>query len=188
MGEMMMTHFGLGGPVTMLMSLAIVRSLANNPVSVVIDLKPAISVKQLHERLQREFNAFGKRSLQKSMLEILPRKMALPLIRLTGIPESRPANQISSGERGKIVNILKYLTFNIQAPLPLSRALVTAGGIRLKEIDPLTMSSRLIPGLYFCGEVMEIDGETGGYNLQAAFSTGYLAGESAALFALSGEK
>jgi len=184
-GEMMMTHFGLGGPITMLMSLAVVRSLKNNPVSVVIDLKPAIRVQQLHERLRREFNAFGKRSLYNIMLGIIPKKMVRPLIALMGIPESRPANQISAAERGEIISRLKFLTFNIQDSLPLSRAVVTAGGIRLGEIDPLTMSSRLIPGLYFCGEVLDIDAETGGYNLQAAFSTGYLAGESAALFALS---
>jgi predicted flavoprotein YhiN len=111
--------------------------------------------------------------------------MVEPLIGLSGEDGDRPANQISAAERERIVMSLKSLRFNIVKPLPLSRAVVTAGGISLKEIDPQTMASRKVSGLYFCGEVMDIDADTGGYNLQAAFSTGWLAGESAARHALT---
>lgn len=183
-GEMMMTHFGLGGPITLLMSLSIVDALERGPVSVSIDLKPALSVKQLHDRLQRDFNQYGKRSFRRIMDELVPHKMVEPLIELTGLDGDRPANQISAAEREKIVMALKSLRFNITKPLPLSRAVVTAGGISLKEIDPKTMASLVVPGLYLCGEVMDIDADTGGYNLQAAFSTGWLAGNAAARLAL----
>ena len=103
---------------------------------------------------------------------------------MTGIPADRPGNQITAAERERLLSLLKSLRFNIRSPLPLSSAMVTAGGVSLKEIDPRTMGSRLREGLYFCGEVMDIDADTGGYNLQAAFSTGHLAGESAARYAL----
>ena len=185
-GELMMTHFGLGGPITLLMSLSIVDALERGPVSVSIDLKPALDVKQLQERLQRDFNAAGKRTFRRIMADLVPHKMVEPLIGLTGVEGNRTANQITSRERDAIVMALKSLRFTIKSPLPLSRAVVTAGGISLKEIDPKTMASLKIAGLYFCGEVMDIDADTGGYNLQAAFATGWLAGESAARFALSG--
>ena len=183
-GEMMMTHFGLGGPITLLMSLSIVDALAKGPVSVSIDLKPALDVKQLHERLQRDFNASGKRTFRRIMANLVPHKMVDPLTRLAGVEGDRAASQITSRERAAIVMAMKSLRFTIKSPLPLSRAIVTAGGISLKEIDPKTMASLKVAGLYFCGEVMDIDADTGGYNLQAAFSTGWLAGESAARHAL----
>jgi hypothetical protein len=101
---------------------------------------------------------------------------------MTGIPPSKPGHQISAEERERLLSWLRSLRFNIKSPLPLTAAIVTAGGVSLKEIDPQTMASRLVEGLYFCGEVMDLDADTGGYNLQAAFSTGYVAGESAARF------
>ena len=106
--------------------------------------------------------------------------MVDPFINLTGIDPERQAHQITAQEKEKIIDLLKALRFNIKSALPLASAIVTAGGISLDELDPRTMASRLIPGLYFCGEIMDIDADTGGYNLQAAFSTGYIAGESAA--------
>ncbi len=184
-GEMMMTHFGIGGPMTLLMSLTIVDALERGPVSVSIDLKPALSRKQLHERLQRDFDRYGKRSFRRIMDDLVPHKVVNALMGLSRVEGGRPASQISAPERERIVTTLKSLCFNIDKPLPLSRAIVTAGGISLKEIDPQTMASRVIPGLYFCGEVMDIDADTGGYNLQAAFSSGWLAGESAARFVLA---
>ena len=108
------------------------------------------------------------------------------MVDLSGIPAEKLGNQISAGERERLSGLLKYLRFNIKSPLPLSSAMVTAGGVSLKEIDPRTMASRLVKGLYFCGEVIDIDADTGGYNLQAAFSTGFVAGESAAEFVKSG--
>lgn len=179
LGEMM-THFGIGGPVTLQMSLAIVDALKEGPVSVAIDLKPGLTEKQLHLRLQRDFAEHGKRSFRRLLEGLLPNKMIGPFVRMSGIPGDKPGHQISAVERERLVKLFKSLRFNIRSPLPLSAAMVTAGGVSLKEVDPRTMESRLVKGLYLCGEVLDIDGDTGGYNLQAAFSTGWVAGEEAA--------
>lgn len=181
-GEMLFTHFGLGGPIILLMSLSVVEALEKGPVSLLIDLKPALTREQLHKRLQADLDKFSKRKLAGILKDYLPAKMIEPFIELSRIEAEKPAHQITAAERGKIIELFKALRFNIKAPLPLEKAIVTAGGVSLKEIDPRTMASRLIQGLYFCGEVMDIDADTGGYNLQAAFSTGYLAGEQAAGF------
>ena len=182
MGEMMITHFGIGGPITLQMSLAIVDALEHGPVSVAIDLKPALSGEELRKRLQRDFDRYSKRSYRNILKGLLPQKLVDPFIEITGIPPDKRGHQIVAEERELLLSLLKSLRFNIKAPLPLAAAMVTAGGVSLKEIDPRTMASRLGAGLYFCGEVMDIDAETGGYNLQAAFSTGYVAGENAAKF------
>jgi len=180
MGEMLFTHFGIGGPITLLMSLAVIDALAEGPVSVAIDLKPALTAEQLRARLQRDFDRFGKRGFRSLLGGLLPRKMIEPFVEMTGIPPDRPGSQIGAGERERLLSLLKSLRFNIKGSLPMSTAIVTAGGVSLKEIDPRTMASRLVPGLFFCGEVMDLDADTGGYNLQAAFSTGFVAGEEAA--------
>ncbi|MFC2002133.1 NAD(P)/FAD-dependent oxidoreductase [Chloroflexota bacterium] len=182
MGDMMMTHFGIGGPITLQMSLAIVDALEQGPVSISIDLKPALSDKKLRERLQRDFDLYHKRSYRNILKGLLPQKLIEPFVEMTGIPPDKLGHQIDSEERERLLCLLKSLRFNIKSPLPMASAMVTAGGASLKEIDPRTMASRLVAGLYFCGEVMDIDAETGGYNLQAAFSTGYVAGENAARF------
>ncbi len=179
-GEMLFTHFGLGGPIILLMSLAVVNALKKGPVSILIDLKPALTKEQLRKRLIADLNNFGKRKIASLLKEYLPAKMIDPFVGLSGIDEAKPAHQVSAVERDYIIDLLKALRFNVKAPLSLSKAIVTAGGVALAEIDPRSMSSKMIPGLYFCGEVMDIDADTGGYNLQAAFSTGYVAGESAA--------
>lgn len=184
-GEMLITHFGLGGPIILLMSLAVVDALANGPVSVFIDLKPALTREQLRARLQKDFDNYGKRKINDIIKEYLPGKMIEPFIALTGIDPEKQAHQINALEKDRIIENLKALRFNIKSALPLSRAIVTAGGVSLSEIEPRTMASKLIPGLYFCGEIMDIDADTGGYNLQAAFSTGYMAGESAAQYTAS---
>jgi predicted flavoprotein YhiN len=185
MGEMMITHFGIGGPITLLMSLAIVDALENGPVSVSLDLKPALDQKRLRQRLQRDFDRYAKRSYRNILKGLLPQKMVDPFVELTAIPPDKLGHQISAEERERLLNLLKSLRFNINGPLSMASAMVTAGGVSLKEIDPRTMASRLIEGLYFCGEVIDLDGDTGGYNLQAAFSTGYVAGEQAALRSIS---
>jgi len=165
--------------VTLLMSLSIVDALAAGPVSVAVDLKPALDRRQLRDRLQRDFDQYGKQGYRRILAGLLPQKIIEPFIKMTGIPADKPAHQITSVERDIIAGFLKSLRFNIQAALPMSSAIVTAGGVSLEEIDPRTMASRLIRGLYFCGEVMDIDADTGGYNLQAAFSTGVMAAENA---------
>jgi predicted flavoprotein YhiN len=182
MGEMMITHFGIGGPITLLMSLAVVDALGQGPVSVSIDLKPALDRDQLRRRLQRDFDRYSKKKFCSLLKELLPAKMVDPYIEMTGIPPEKPGHQINAIERERILDHLKSLRFTITRPLPMSSAIVTAGGVSLKEINPRTMESRIIKGLYFCGEVMDIDADTGGYNLQAAFSTGFLAGEQAAVY------
>ena len=180
MGEMLFTHFGIGGPITLLMSLSVVDALAEGTVGVAIDLKPALTTEELRARLQRDFDSFGKRGFRSLLAWLLPHKMIEPFIEMSGIPADRPGHQITAEEREKLLSLLKALRFNIQGPLPMTAAIVTAGGVALKEIDPRTMASRLVPGLFFCGEVMDIDADTGGYNLQAAFYTGFVAGEAAA--------
>ncbi|MDQ5987687.1 MAG: 3-dehydro-bile acid delta(4,6)-reductase [Syntrophus sp. SKADARSKE-3] len=181
-GEMMFTHFGIGGPVTLLLSLAVVDALENGPVSVSIDLKPAMTREQLHQRIQGDLDRYGKRSWRRIMEGLLPSGMIEAFCTLSGIDPEKPAHQISGTERGKAVSLLKSLCFQVKSPLPMSSAIVTAGGVSLNEIDPRTMESLKISGLFFCGEVLDLDADTGGYNLQAAFSTGYVAGQAAAAY------
>ena len=182
-GEMTMTHFGIAGPITLLASLSAVDALAWGPVSVSIDLKPALSTKMLVARLQRDFDRSGRDDYRTILAGLLPQKMVGPFAGLTGLPPGKRAAEINAGRREAVARQLKSLRFNIRGPLPLSSAIVTAGGVSLDEVDPRTLASRKIDGLYFCGEVLDIDADTGGYNLQAAFSTGVLAGESAAAYA-----
>jgi len=182
LGEMMFTHFGVGGPTVLRMSLSIVDALAEGPVSLTIDLKPALDTAQLRRRLQRDFDSFGKRHFRHILRELLPNKMVEPFIKLTGIPPDTVGHQLSAVAREQVLGLLKSFRFNVKSPLPLAAAMVTAGGVSLDEINPHTMASKIVAGLYFCGEVIDIDADTGGYNLQAAFSTGYLAGEQAACF------
>ncbi len=147
-----------------------------------LSVKPALSLNQLQSRLQRDLDTFGKRTLKSLLKELLPQKMIEPIAKLSGLPTDKPGHQINANERDGLAALLKSIRFNIKGPLPMSTAMVTAGGVSLKEIDPQTMASKLVQGLYFCGEVMDIAADTGGFNLQAAFSTGYVAGESAAAY------
>jgi predicted flavoprotein YhiN len=179
-GEMMMTHFGIGGPTTLLMSLAVVDALEHGPVSVAIDIFPTLDHAQLQQRLQGDFDRFGKRSLRNLLDGLLPHKLVDPFLEMTGLPPERLGHQMTAADRERLTRLLKSLRFNIKAPLPIASATVTAGGVSLDELDPKTMASRFVKGLYFCGEIINLDADTGGYNLQAAFSTGWVAGEEAA--------
>jgi len=180
-GDAIITHFGLSGPITLEMSLAIVDTLEKGPVSVSIDLKPDLTEKQLHTELQQAFEEHSKRTVPLLLKGFIIPKMIEPLLALGGISPQKTGSQITTAERGSLTSLIKSLCFNIEGAYSMATAMVTAGGVSLKEIAPKTMASKLIEGLYFCGEVMDIDAGTGGYNLQAAFSTGYIAGESAAL-------
>jgi len=182
MGEMMLTHFGIGGPVTLLMSLAVVDALARGPVSVAIDFKPALAGKQLADRIQRDLDGHGKRTAARVLDGLLPQKAVGAFLERWGIAPDKRANQVSAAERDALVSLLKSFRFNVRGPLPMASAIVTAGGVSLREVDPRTMASRIVGGLFFCGELLDLDADTGGYNLQAAFSTGHCAGESAAGF------
>jgi predicted Rossmann fold flavoprotein len=178
-GDVVLTHFGISGPATLLMSLAIVDALESGPVSVSIDLFPHLDEGQLRRHLQDGFHRYGGRGIRHLLDGLLPHKSVDHFIRMAGIPSDRLGGQITAGERERLLRLLKSLKFNIQGPLPMASAMVTAGGVALEEIDPQTMASRLVKGLFFCGEVIDVDGGSGGYNLQAAFSTGYVAGEHA---------
>lgn len=179
-GELMFTGNGISGPLVLTLSSRIVDWLADKKqVSAEIDLKPALSDPQLEQRLLRDFKANSRKGLRHILKESLPLRMIDVFLRLGGLAPEKKGNQITQTERVKISRLLKAFPVDIIGTLPIEEAMVTRGGVSLKDIDPRTMESRVIKGLYFCGEMIDIDGDTGGFNLQAAFSTGWLAGESA---------
>ena len=179
-GEMLFTSFGVSGPIILSLSKTAVDALAaGRKVQISIDLKPALSDEQLDARLIRDLNDYGRRAFHNILKGLLPSKMIWLFVRLSKIPSRKPAHQINSQERGRLHSLLRDLRLTITASRPLSEAIITAGGVDTDEINPRTMESKIVKGLYFCGEIIDIDADTGGYNLQAAFSTGHLAGESA---------
>jgi predicted Rossmann fold flavoprotein len=180
-GELLFTKFGISGPLVLSLSSQIADWLQENKsVYVRIDLKPALSVEQLNGRLLREFSLNPKFSIRNILKNLLPKRLADVFMEILKIDSTKKGNQITQTERQNIVLLLKGWHLDILRPRPIEEAMITRGGISLKEINPRTMESRLIKGLYFCGEMIDVDADTGGFNLQAAFSTGYLAGESAA--------
>lgn len=180
-GEMLFTHFGVSGPIVLTLSNQIADSLNNkNKVIITLDLKPALSPEQLDRRLQRDFEKYSRKNFKNSLMDLLPQKFIPVIIQLSGISGEKPVNQISREERAKLAGLLKNLTMKIKKVRPLDEAIVTRGGVRVQEVNPKTLESKLITGLYFSGEVLDIDANTGGYNLQCAFSTGYAAGRAAA--------
>ncbi len=179
-GEMLFTHFGVSGPIILTMSGKIDDALQKGEqVKLTIDLKPALSEEQLDQRLQRDLAENSRRRFKNSLDRLLPKKLIPVIIALSRIDENKECNQISREERRKLLELLKGLEMTITSTRPISEAVVTAGGVDVKEINPKTMESKLVQGLYFAGEVLDVDGYTGGFNLQAAFSTGHLAGKSA---------
>jgi predicted Rossmann fold flavoprotein len=175
-GEMLFTHWGVSGP--LILSLSRLFS-ADNPGELSIDLKPALSPEQLEARLQRDLLKFSRKHFANCLHELLPAALIPVVIDLCGIPGDKPANQVTKKERQALAGILRHLPLTITSLRPMSEAVITAGGVSTKEIDPKTMASKLIKGLYFAGEIIDIDGYTGGYNLQAAFATGWTAGMAA---------
>jgi predicted Rossmann fold flavoprotein len=181
-GELLFTAFGISGPLVLSLSGRISEWLSvNKHLSVTIDLKPALSKEQLDRRFQRELKAGSKVNIKNVLKSLLPKRMIEVFLDIAGIAADRKANQITQEERRKLVELFKGWRLNITKTRPIEEAMVTRGGVSLKEINPRTMESRLIKGLYFAGEIIDVDADTGGFNLQAAFSTGYLAGESASL-------
>ncbi|MCB4790299.1 MAG: NAD(P)/FAD-dependent oxidoreductase [Elusimicrobia bacterium] len=176
-GEMLFTHFGISGPTVLKISnKAVVCLDKKEKVEVSINLKPKLDREILDKRLIREFEENSLKSIKNVMKNLLPQSLIPVFIKLLALPEDKKCNQINSNERTKITGLLMDLRLHIKKARPISEAIITKGGIALNEIDPHTMESKIIKGLYFCGEIIDIDGCTGGYNLQAAFSTGYLAG------------
>ena len=176
-GEMMFTHFGVTGPVILSASRHILKYDYRN-VRLVIDLKPALSEEKLDARLQRDFLKYSRKQFKNALDELLPNLLIPVMVELSGIPPEKPVNQIEKEERLHLVKLLKNLTCEITGSRSFDEAIVTAGGVSIKEITPNTMESKLVSGLYFAGEVMDVDAYTGGFNLTIAFSTGYTAGES----------
>ncbi|MEA4924708.1 MAG: NAD(P)/FAD-dependent oxidoreductase [Syntrophomonadaceae bacterium] len=182
-GELLFTHFGLSGPIILSMSRDIGAYLYNKrkPVRIELDLKPALSEEKLDERLQRDLDKYSRKIFKNSLDELLPAKMIPVMVKLSGIEPGKFCHQIIRSERLGLVYLLKHLPLTVYGTRPIAEAIVTAGGVNVKEVDPKTMQSKLVAGLFFAGEVLDVDGYTGGYNLQASFSTGYVAGKWAAL-------
>jgi predicted Rossmann fold flavoprotein len=179
-GEMLFTHFGISGPIVLTFSKGVVDALgAGKRVVVSIDLKPALDDPKLDARLLRDLDAYGKRQFQTILKELLPKKLIPVCIDQVGIPAEKVGHQITAEERRRLRLWLKDFRLEVAGHQPIEQAIITAGGVDVREVDPHTMASRLVKGLYFAGEVLDIDADTGGYNLQAAFSTGWVAGRAA---------
>ncbi|MDH4211147.1 MAG: NAD(P)/FAD-dependent oxidoreductase [candidate division WOR-3 bacterium] len=178
-GEMLFTHFGISGPIILTMSRVIVQELYRHKVILSVNFKPALTAGQLEQRLLREFDQYGKMKCRNVLKHLLPIAAIDVFLNRARIPAEKHACEITREERERLLQHLIDFRFTVRGPRPIAEAIITDGGVALDEIDPYTMESKLIRGLFFCGEVIDIAGDTGGYNLQAAFSTGYLAGESA---------
>ena len=178
-GEMLFTHFGLSGPVILTVSKLVVDALnAKQKVRISVDLKPALDDQKLDLRLQRDFAQHGKMQFKSVLKEFLPQKLIPVCLDLIKIPPEKTCNQITTAERRRLRLWLKNFNFDISGHRGFGEAIITAGGVALNEVDSQTLQSKIVQGLYFAGEILDLDADTGGYNLQAAFSTGWLAGQS----------
>ena len=179
---MIFTHFGVGGPIILSASAHLLRyknideKLKQQKIMLYIDLKPALIEEKLTERVLRDFNEYKNKDFQNSLDKLLPKKAIELVIEDTGIPKDKKVNSITREERAKLVKVLKNFSFRIDGFRPIEEAIVTAGGVSIKEIIPQTMESKIVKGLFFAGEIIDVDAYTGGFNLQIAYSTGYTAG------------
>ena len=180
----MFSHFGVTGPVVLSASSKlntvknINEKIKNKQIELVIDLKPALSFEVLDKRIQRDFEKYTNKEFKNSLNDLLPQKLISPIINLSKIDKEKKVHQITREQRENLVNIVKNLKINISGFMPLDMAIVTSGGINTKEINPKTMESKIVKGLYVVGELLDVDAYTGGYNLQIAFSTGVAAGKN----------
>jgi predicted Rossmann fold flavoprotein len=180
-GELMFTHFGVSGPLVIDLSADVIQLLSEyGEVKLAIDLKPGMRDEQLEASILHKFKVKGEVQMKNLMKDMLPNRMVEVFLKVIGVSRDKETNQITQDDRRRILRGLKGLELTINGSLPIEEAMVTGGGVSTKEIDPRSMQSRVVPGLYFAGEVIEGSAASGGYNLQQAFSTGYLAGESAA--------
>ncbi len=181
-GEMLFTHFGVSGPTILSSSAHLVRykniedKLKNKEIILKIDFKPALSTKKLDDRILRDFTEFKNKQFKNSLEKLLPHKLINPIIKLSKINPDKKVNEITKEERARLVELLKNFTIEIKGFRPIDEAIVTSGGIKISEINPKTMESKLIKNLYFAGEIIDVDSYTGGFNLQIAYSTGFVAG------------
>lgn len=183
-GEMLFTHFGLSGPTILSGSAHLLRYknleelLKSSKIKIIIDIKPALSIEKLDERILRDFSTEKNKMFKNSLDALLPKKMIDTIIELSNINPNKKVNEITKKERENLVNLLKKFAITIKGFRPIEEAIVTAGGVTIKEINPKTMESKIINGLYFAGEIIDVDAYTGGFNLQIAYSTGYTAGRN----------
>ena len=182
-GEMLFTHFGVSGPTVLSGSAHLLRYknidelLKNENIKLIIDLKPALSMEKLDERILRDFSSEKNKAFKNSLEKLLPKKMIDVIINLSEIDPNKKVNEITKKEREQLVFLLKNFSITIQNFSKIEEAIVTAGGINIKEINPKTMESKIVKGLYFAGELIDVDAYTGGFNLQIAYSTGFVAGQ-----------
>ncbi len=182
-GEMIFTHFGVSGPIILSGSSHLVRYknlynlLQNKKIVLHIDLKPALDIQKLDDRILRDFSEIKNKKFKNSLDKLLPQKMITPITQLSKINLEKQVNEITKKEREQLVQIIKDLKLTIKGFRPIDEAIITSGGINIKEINPSTMESKIVKGLYFAGEVIDVDAYTGGFNLQIAYSTGYTAGK-----------
>lgn len=183
-GEMLFTHFGVSGPIILSGSSIITRyknieeKFKNKKIKLIIDFKPALSEQKLETRILRDFDELKNKQFKNSLDKLLPQKLIPVVINLSGIDESKKVNEITKEERKKLLHILKEFILDIKGFRPIEEAIITRGGISTKEINPKTMESKIVKNLYFAGEIIDVDSYTGGFNLQIAYSTGYVAGLS----------
>ncbi len=177
LGEMLFTHFGVSGPLVLSASCHI-KDIDKKRYKFTIDFKPALDEKKLDERILRDFLEIPNRIFANSISKLLPSKLIPVVIKLSGISPDKQVNSVTKKEREGLVNLLKNFPIEISSFRPIDEAIVTSGGVSVKEVSPKTMESKLISGLYFAGEVLDLDAYTGGFNLQIAFATGYLAGQN----------
>lgn len=176
-GEMLFTHFGVSGPIILSLSRQAAQLLeAGSFLELEIDLKPALSLEQLDARLLRDFEKYQRKEIKNGMKDLLPGRLIEPVLDAAYLEPERMVNTVTREERHRLAQVLKGLSMVISGTRPIAEAIVTAGGVDVKEINPKTMESKLVKGLYFAGEVADVDGYTGGFNLQAAFSMGAAAG------------
>jgi predicted Rossmann fold flavoprotein len=174
-GEMLFTHFGVSGPL-ILSASSHIRKMERGRYKIRIDLKPALDMKQLDLRIQRDFSENQNRDFINAIRKLLPAKLIPVAVRLSGIPAEQKVNAITKEQRKAFAELIKAFPITIADFRPIDEAIITSGGISVKEINPKTMESKLVSGLYFAGEVIDVDAYTGGFNLQIAFSTAYSAG------------
>ena len=177
-GEMLFTHFGISGPIVLSCSAIINKKDLSN-VSFSIDFKPALSIETLDQRLIREFQSFSTKNLSNAMMTLLPKNLVSIVLGKASVSSSKKCSEVTIEERKRILNSLKNFTMKPRSLRPIEEAIVTSGGVSTSEINPKTMESKLVKNLYFAGEVIDVDCFTGGFNIQTAFSTGYLAGKNA---------
>ena len=177
LGEMLFTHFGVSGPLVLSAS-AHMRDFSQHKYRLSIDLKPALDEKKLDARILRDFQKYANRDFKNALYDLAGHAMIPVLVRLSGIPEDTKVNAITREQRHRLVELFKHFPVSVTGTRPIDEAIVTSGGVSLKEVNPRTMGSKLVPGLYFAGEVLDLDAYTGGFNLQIAWSTGYVAGNA----------